>query len=117
MPAKPGAQATSCPLSSPEPRLLGGTAPSSRRTSPAPASTPSGRNHGASQIPEPPRRCLVTRPRRRQGGAGGDLGGPSMPRVRSRPLPLQPGAPAAGRRSGPRACPGAPSGAAPRRPR
>ncbi|XP_059748781.1 transcription initiation factor TFIID subunit 4-like [Bos taurus] len=99
------------------PRLLGGTAPSPRRTSPAPASTPSRRNHGASQTPEPPWRCLVTQPRRRQGGAGGDLRGPSMPRVRSRPLPLQPGAPAAGRRSGPRACPGAPSGAAPRRPR
>lgn len=60
-------------------RLLGGTAPSSRRTSPAPASTPSRRNHGASQTPEPPRRCLVTRPRRRQGGAGGDLGGRPCP--------------------------------------
>ncbi|XDA82749.1 hypothetical protein R6Z07F_012662 [Ovis aries] len=51
------------------------------------------------------------------GGRGRGPWGPSMPRVRSRPLPLQPGAPAAGRRSGPRACPGAPSGAAPRRPR
>lgn len=43
-------------------------------------------------------------------GGAGRTPGPSMPGVRPRPLPLQPGTPAAGWRPGLRACLGAPSG-------
>lgn len=93
-----------------------GTAPSPPGVRSAATSTPLRGDHGTHLSRELRRRCLVIGPRRREGGAGGDPGGQSMPRERPRPLPLQPGAPAAARRAGPRACPGAPSGAAPRRP-